>query len=101
MSMSKIKLVHIPYKSGARRFIDVQAGHTPMMFGNIMNSLQHVRNQRVRARAWDNEFEARQRCARISGNCGDFARLSGYNLYGVLAPAGTRARSSPGCTPHS
>lgn len=49
MSMSGTKMVHIPYKSGRAAFIAVQSGEAPMMFGNIMNSLQHVRSGRLRA----------------------------------------------------
>ena len=88
MSMSKIKLVHIPYKSGGAAFIDVQAGHTPMMFGNIMNSLQHVRNQRVRALG----ITSLKRANAAPDIPAIAETLPGYQAttwYGVLAPAGT------------
>lgn len=49
MSMSKIKMMHVPYKSGGAVFVAVQSGETPMTFGNIMSSLQHVKNGRLRA----------------------------------------------------
>lgn len=88
MSMSKIKLVHIPYKSGGAAFIDVQAGHTPMMFGNIMNSLQHVRNGRVRALG----ITGLKRANAAPDIPAIAETLPGYQAttwYGILAPAGT------------
>jgi len=46
MSLSGTRMIHIPYKSGGAAFISVQSGEMPMMFGNVMNSLQHVHSGR-------------------------------------------------------
>ena len=48
-NMSKVKMRHVPYKSGGAAFIAVQSGEAPMMFGNVMSSLTHVKNGRLRA----------------------------------------------------
>jgi tripartite-type tricarboxylate transporter receptor subunit TctC len=89
MSMSGAKMIHVPYKSGGAAFIAVQSGETPMMFGNIMNSLQHVRSNRMRALGVTSLKRA--------GAAPDIptiaeAGLPGYEAstwYGLLAPAAT------------
>jgi tripartite-type tricarboxylate transporter receptor subunit TctC len=37
MSMSGIKMGHVPYKSGGAAFVSVQSGEMLMMFGNVMS----------------------------------------------------------------
>jgi tripartite-type tricarboxylate transporter receptor subunit TctC len=88
ISMSGMKLVHVPYKSGGAAFIDVQAGHTPMMYGNVMNSLQHVRSGRVRALG----VTSLKRAGAAPEIPAIAETLPGYEAttwYGLLAPAGT------------
>lgn len=89
MSMSHIKMRHVPYKSGGAAFIAVQSGEAPMMFGNIMSSLQHVRSGRLRALGVTSltRAGAAPEIPTIAE-----AGLAGYEAntwYGVLAPAGT------------
>jgi tripartite-type tricarboxylate transporter receptor subunit TctC len=89
ISMTDIKLMHIPYKSGGAAFLDVVAGHAPIMFGNVMSSLQHVRSGRVRALGVTslNRVKTAPEIPAISE-----AGFPGYEAttwYGVLAPAGT------------
>jgi tripartite-type tricarboxylate transporter receptor subunit TctC len=87
--MSATKMEHVPYKSGGAAFADVHAGHMTLMFGNIMNSLQHVKSGRVRALGVTS--------LKRSTGAPDIptiaeAGLPGYEAttwYGVLAPAGT------------
>ena len=89
MSMSKIRMMHVPYKSGGAAFIAVQSGETPMMFGNIMSSLTHVKNGRLRALGVTSLKRA--------GAAPDIPTIAetglpGYEAntwYGVLAPAAT------------
>jgi tripartite-type tricarboxylate transporter receptor subunit TctC len=81
--------MHIPYKSGGAAFLDVVAGHAPIMFGNVMSSLQHVRSGRVRALGVTslNRVKTAPEIPAISE-----AGFPGYEAttwYGVLAPAGT------------
>ncbi len=87
MSMTKIKMMHVPYKSGGAVFVAVQSGETPMTFGNIMSSLQHVKNGRLRALGVTSLKRA--------GAAPDIPTiaeqgLAGYEAntwYGMLAPA--------------
>jgi tripartite-type tricarboxylate transporter receptor subunit TctC len=87
MSMTKVKMMHVPYKSGGAVFIAVQSGETPMTFGNIMSSLQHVKNGRLRALGVTSLKRA--------GAAPDIPTiaeqgLAGYEAntwYGMLAPA--------------
>jgi tripartite-type tricarboxylate transporter receptor subunit TctC len=88
MSMSNTKLVHIPYKSGGAAFIAVQSGEMPMMFGNVMNSLQHVRGGRIRALG----VTSLKRATAAPEIPAIAETLPGYDAttwYGLLAPAGT------------
>ncbi len=89
VSMTDVKLMHIPYKSGGAAFLDVVAGHAPIMFGNVMSSLQHVRSGRVRALGVTslNRVKTAPEIPAIAE-----AGFPGYEAttwYGVLAPAGT------------
>ena len=87
MSMTRIKMMHVPYKSGGAVFVAVQSGETPMTFGNIMSSLQHVKNGRLRALGVTSLKRA--------GAAPDIPTiaeqgLAGYEAntwYGMLAPA--------------
>jgi tripartite-type tricarboxylate transporter receptor subunit TctC len=49
--MASIEIVHIPYKSATVSVQDVMAGRVEMLFGNIVNTLPHVRSGRLRALA--------------------------------------------------
>ncbi len=47
--LTKIDIVHIPYKGSAPALTDVVAGHVPFMFANSLSSIQFVRSGRLRA----------------------------------------------------
>jgi len=88
MSMSGVRMAHVPYKSGGAAFISVQSGEMLMMFGNVMSSLQHVRSGRVRALGVTS--------LRRAGAAPDIPAIAesypGYEAstwYGLLAPVGT------------
>lgn len=88
MSMSSTKLIHIPYKSGGAAFVSVQSGEMPMMFGNVMNSLQHVKSGRIRALG----VTSPKRATAAPEIPAIAETLPGYDAttwYGLLAPAGT------------
>lgn len=89
VSMTDIKIVHIPYKSGGAAFLDVVAGHAPIMFGNVMSSLQHVRSGRVRALGVTsaNRVKTAPEIPAIAEV--GFPGYEATTWYGVLAPAGT------------
>jgi len=87
MSMSGVRMAHVPYKSGGAAFISVQSGEMLMMFGNVMSSLQHVKSGRIRALGVTSLKRA--------GAAPDIPAIAetypGYEAstwYGLLAPAG-------------
>jgi len=49
MSMTGIKMVHVPYKGSAPALNDLAAGHIPMMFSDIPPALGMIRAAKVRA----------------------------------------------------
>jgi tripartite-type tricarboxylate transporter receptor subunit TctC len=46
--MTKIDIVHIPYKGAAPATIDVVGGHVPMMFAGLGAALPHIKSARLR-----------------------------------------------------
>ena len=49
--LSKIQMVHIPYKGSGPAFNDLVGGQTDAMFNALISSAPHIRNGRVRALA--------------------------------------------------
>jgi tripartite-type tricarboxylate transporter receptor subunit TctC len=49
MSATGTRMTHAPYRGSAPALTDVLAGHIDMMFDNIGNPLQHIKDGRVRA----------------------------------------------------
>ncbi|MEO7725728.1 MAG: tripartite tricarboxylate transporter substrate binding protein [Burkholderiales bacterium] len=47
--LTKIDIVHVPYKGSAAALTDVVAGQVPFMFVNTLSSIQFVRGGRLRA----------------------------------------------------
>jgi tripartite-type tricarboxylate transporter receptor subunit TctC len=47
--LTKIDIVHVPYKGSAAALTDVVAGQVPFMFVNTLSSIQYVRAGRLRA----------------------------------------------------
>ncbi len=88
MSMSGIRMGHVPYKSGGAAFIGVQSGEMPMMFGNVMSSLQHVRSGRVRALGVTSLKRAGA-APEIPAIAEIYPGYEASTWYGLLAPAGT------------
>lgn len=50
-SMAGIKIVHVPYKSGAMRMADLIAGHVQLMFATAGSVTLHVKSRKLRALA--------------------------------------------------
>jgi len=88
MSMSGVKMEHVPYKSGGAAFISVQSGEMLMMFGNVMSSLQHVRSGRVRALGVTSLKRAGA-APEIPAIAEFYPGYEASTWYGLLAPAGT------------
>jgi tripartite-type tricarboxylate transporter receptor subunit TctC len=49
--LSATKMTYVPYKGSAPAVADLVAGHVDLMFDNFGNSLQHIRDGRLRALA--------------------------------------------------
>jgi len=91
VSMTGVKMVHIPYKGGAPAATDLVAGQVPIGFAPIASLLPHIGSGRVRGLA----VTGLQRSAALpnlptvsEGGLGGF-EMSPW--FGVLAPAGTPA----------
>lgn len=48
LSMAKIRMTYVPYKSGNAGLVDALAGRIPVMLSNVLVSLPHVRSGRFR-----------------------------------------------------
>jgi tripartite-type tricarboxylate transporter receptor subunit TctC len=89
LSMAKLKIVYVPYKSGNAGLVDVLAGQVPIMMASILSALPHVRNGRMRAYGVTTaqRFSSVPDIPTIAE-----AGVPGYEAtqwFGVLAPAGT------------
>ncbi len=89
VSMSGVKMVHIPYKGGAPATIDLVAGQVPIAFAPIATMLPQIAAGRVRALA----VSSLQRSP-SSPNVPTVSEsgLAGFEMnpwFGILAPAGT------------
>ena len=49
LNLTKLTMVHVPYRSTPSALTDVIAGHVPLMMSNIVVAVQHVRSARLRA----------------------------------------------------
>jgi tripartite-type tricarboxylate transporter receptor subunit TctC len=92
-SMTKIEVVHVPYKGIAAAYPDLFAGSIHFTFAGIISAQPHVKAQRVRALAVSGpkRMKALPDLPTVSE-----AGVPGFAVtqwYGVLAPAGTPRRT--------
>ena len=90
-TMSKTKMLHVPYKGSGPALVDLVAGHVQLLFANLTAALPHMRTGRVRGLAVTGPKRSPQvpdlPTVTESG-------LPGYvvtSYYGLFAPAGTAA----------
>jgi tripartite-type tricarboxylate transporter receptor subunit TctC len=89
---TKTNLLHVPYKGGGPALADVVAGHLSMVFATPLESVPHIKGNRLRALAVSG--------AKRSPVMPDLPSVAetgvpGYevtNWYGILAPAATPKR---------
>ena len=89
LSMAKIRMTHVPYKSGSLGVIDLIAGQVAMMTDSMSSVLPHVRAGKLRALGVSS---ARRAAATPDIPTIAEAGLPGYESgqwYGLFAPAGT------------
>ncbi len=90
-SMTRIEMVHVPYKGTGPAMIDLLAGQAKLMFGGMIGTVTHVRSGRLRAIAISSAARSS-----ITPEVPTVAE-SGYpdyeatTWYGMLAPAKTPA----------
>ncbi len=88
LSMSGLKMVHVPYKGVGPALIDVVAGHVPMMTGSILSAYPQIKSGRLRAYG---VTSARRATGAPEIPTIAEAGVPGYDAvqwYGLLAPAG-------------
>jgi tripartite-type tricarboxylate transporter receptor subunit TctC len=89
LSMTGLKVVHVPYRGQGPAMIDLVAGHLHLMMANLLTALPHVRNGR--ARAYGVSSIKRSNVAPDIPTIAE-AGVPGYEVvqwFGVLAPANT------------
>ena len=88
-SMTKVKLVHVPFKGGAPAMLSLLQGETQIMVANFLTALPVVRAQRVRALG---VTSPKRTPLAPDIPTVDEAGLRGFELqqmYSLVAPAGT------------
>ena len=89
LSMTGLKMIHVPYKGVGPALVDVVAGHVPMMTGNMLSAYPQIKSGRVRAYG---VTSARRATGAPEIPTIAEAGVPGYEAvqwYGLLAPAGT------------
>ena len=89
LTMTKIKMIHVPYKGSGQGVVDVLAGHVSLMTPSILTGLPYVKDGRLRALGVTS--------AKRAAGAPDIptiaeAGVPGYEAtqwFGILAPAGT------------
>ena len=89
LAMTKLKMVHVPYKGSGPGVVDLVAGHVPLMMPNMLSALPHIKTGRLRALGVTS--------ARRAAGAPDIPTIAEAGVpvfeavqwYGVLAPAGT------------
>ena len=89
LSMTGLKMVHVPYKGQGPALIDLMAGHVSLSMANMLSALPHVKNGRLRAIGVTGAKRAS-----IAPGIPTIAEagVPGYEVvqwFGVLAPAHT------------
>jgi len=89
LSMTGLRMVHVPYKGSGQGIVDVVAGHVPVMMPSILTGLPHAKTGRLRGLGvtGTKRAGAAPEIPTIAE-----AGVPGYEAvqwFGVLAPAGT------------
>ena len=88
--MTKVNLVHVPYKGGAPALVDTLGGHVTLYFATFAPPLPHVKSGKLKGLG----VTGAKRTAVLPDvpTVAETPGLAGYEItamFGVLAPAGT------------
>ena len=89
LSMTGLKMVHVPYKGASQAIADVSAGYVPFMVTNMITGTAQVKAGRLRA--YGVTSAKRSEAAPDIPTIGEQG-VAGYEAvqwYGLMAPAGT------------
>ncbi len=89
LSMTGLKMVHVPYKGQGPALIDLLAGHVSLMMANMLSALPHAKHGRLRAIGVTSVKRAT-----VAPDIPTIAEagVPGYEVvqwFGILAPANT------------
>lgn len=87
IALSKIELVHVPYKSGTPALVDLAGGHVQLMFSNIINCMPYVRNKRLVALAISTPKPSPLFAGLPTVAASGLPGYAADTWYGMLAPA--------------
>lgn len=86
--LTKIDMLHVPYKGGGPAMLDVMGGQVPLFFANVASASGHIQNQKLRPIAVTSR---RASAALPNVPTMEEAGVPGYEVYEwnpILAPAG-------------
>ena len=89
LMMAGLKMTYVPYKSGNAGLIDALSGRVPLMLGNILVALPHVRSGRFRAYGVTSAKRASGVPDIPTIAEGGVPAYEAVQWFGILAPAGT------------
>jgi tripartite-type tricarboxylate transporter receptor subunit TctC len=87
-AMTKVDIVHVPYRGAAPALTDLLTGQVQAMFDNLPNSIEHIRTGKLRALA----VTVEQRWPALPEVPTVGETVPGYETslwYGIVAPKGT------------
>ena len=88
-SITRIELVHVPYKGTGPALIDLLSGQAKLMFGGIIGTITHVRSGRLRAIAVSSAARSAAMPEVPSVAESGYPDYEAITWYGMLAPAVT------------
>jgi tripartite-type tricarboxylate transporter receptor subunit TctC len=90
MNMTKIQMVHVPYKSTGAAMVDVLGGQAPIMVGSMLPVVPHIQGGRLRGLA----VTTAKRWYSLPDIPAMSETVPGYAVelwFGAMAPVGTPA----------
>jgi tripartite-type tricarboxylate transporter receptor subunit TctC len=88
-SITRIELVHVPYKGTGPAMIDLLSGQAKLMFGGMIGTVTHVRSGRVRAIAVSSATRSAAMPEVPTVAESGYPDYEATTWYGMLAPAAT------------